>query len=579
MFRAHDQHLQVGLFDTLQQLPEKVRQRLESSWGSTFYREVFCRIDESPFAVLYSDEPSRPNIPINILVAADILKAGHGWSDEQLYDEIQFNLQVRYALGLWDISVVPFTLRSLYHFRQRLSRHMQEMGENLLDQVFAQVTDEQLQSLKLKTEHQRMDSVLVSSNIRQFSRLHLLVEIAQRVWRMLTAQDQAYYAELFEPYRQGTAGQYCYRLKGEEVAEHLATVGNMMHRLVSELEACYAEQPTYHMLRRVFHEHFVCMAGKTGESDSAPVRVKENDELSTGCLQSPDDWEATYRIKRDQEYRGYVANLTETCNPENELQLITKVQVAPNLTDDEDLGVEAVPDLKARLNLAALWTDGGYPGPDAEVIFRQYQVEHIPTNLRGCHPAPDRLGLAAFSWEIDEAGTPRTVCCPGRQEVSVRAGFAAGRFLCDFDRVLCETCRWADRCPAEPVKLRPARVLRVEHRQVQVARLRQRAAQARKPGNNWRAAIESTVRSVIHPFGGHAGKLPVRGQVRVTQMIIGSALMVNLRRIWRHEQQLTKDASKQALSLLLRGYWCLSSWFHKQLGRCFPNFTLRPEKA
>ena len=50
-------------------------------------------------------------------------------------------------------------------------------------------------------------------------------------------------------------------------------------------------------------------------------------------------------------------------------------------------------------------------------------------------------------------------------------------------------------------------------------------------GNNWRAAIESTVRSVTHPFVGQAGKLPVRGQIRVSQVLICSAPMVNLRRI------------------------------------------------
>jgi hypothetical protein len=29
--------------------------------------------------------------------------------------------------------------------------------------------------------------------------------------------------------------------------------------------------------------------------------------------------------------KGCVANLTETCDPQNEIQLITKVQVAPNM--------------------------------------------------------------------------------------------------------------------------------------------------------------------------------------------------------------------------------------------------------
>jgi hypothetical protein len=225
MFRENNQHVQFDFFDPFQQMRLKMRQRLEASWAGTFYREVSCRIDQRPFAVLYSDQPSRPNTAVNVLVGAEILKAGFGWSDEELYDEVQFNLQVRYALGLRDASVNPFELRTLYNFRQRLSRHMQESGENLLEQVFVQVTEEELASLELKTGHQRMDSVLMSSNIRQMSRLHLLVEVVQRVWRMLAEADQAHYTLVFEPYLQDTAGQYCYRVKAEDVAEHLTAIG------------------------------------------------------------------------------------------------------------------------------------------------------------------------------------------------------------------------------------------------------------------------------------------------------------------------------------------------------------------
>ena len=43
--------------------------------------------------------------------------------------------------------------------------------------------------------------------------------------------------ELFEPYLQGTAGQYCYRVKADEVPEHLTALGQLMYRLVRELEA------------------------------------------------------------------------------------------------------------------------------------------------------------------------------------------------------------------------------------------------------------------------------------------------------------------------------------------------------
>jgi hypothetical protein len=574
MFRENNDHVQFDFFDPFQQMGKKMRQRLEASWAGSFYREIFCRIDETRLPMLYSDQPSRPNAAINVLVGAEILKAGFGWSDEELFDHLQFNLQVRYALGLRDITVTPFELRTVYNFRKRLSRHMQESGENPLEQVFVQVTDEQLASLELKTGHQRMDSVMVTSNIRETSRLHLLVEVVQRVWRMLTEADQSYCASVFEPYLRGTAGQYCYRVKADEVAEHLAVIGRLMHDLARELEARYAEQLTYRMLQRVFDEHFGLVAGEEAELNQ--VRMKTGEELSACSLQAPNDWEATYRVKRGEGHQGYVANLTETCDPEKEVQLITQVQVAPNTTDDQQFVVEGLSDLKVRTDVEALWTDGGYDGSDAEEIFQQEQVEHIPTNIRGRRTAPDRLGLETFSWEIDENGMPLTVKCSGEQQAQVKTGRKAERFIARFGQAGCETCAFAEACPARPLKRHAGRWLNVSRRQVQVALLRQRAAQTRGAGNNWRAAVESTVRSVTHPFGGQASKLPVRGQVRVTQVRICSALMVNLRRIWRHEQQLAQKKSQEAASSLSRCCLRLRSWFHMLKLHRFSDFAPAP---
>ena len=51
------------------------------------------------------------------------------------------------------------------------------------------------------------------------------------------------------------------------------------------------------------------------DTDTGQIRAKTGGELSASSLQSPDDWEATCREKRGQGYRGYVANLTETCDP------------------------------------------------------------------------------------------------------------------------------------------------------------------------------------------------------------------------------------------------------------------------
>jgi hypothetical protein len=84
---------------------------------------------------------------------------------------------------------------------------------------------------------------------------------------------------------------------------------------------------------------------------------------------------------------------------------------------------------------------------------------------------------------------------------------------------------------------------------------------------------------VTHPFGGQAGKLPVRGQIRVSQVLICSGLMVNLRRIWRYEQQLARQKSQEVLSLLSRGWLRLRSSFHVQPVRRSLNFVLVPAKT
>jgi hypothetical protein len=73
-------------------------------------------------------------------------------------------------------------------------------------------------------------------------------------------------------------------------------------------------------------------------------------------------------------------------------------------------------------------------------------------------------------------------------------------------------------------------------------------------GRNLRAAIEATVRQVKHPFP--ASKLPVRGRFRVTCMVIGSAMITNVRRIQRYleariklENELKKAQKEQECSL------------------------------
>jgi len=106
-------------------------------------------------------------------------------------------------------------------------------------------------------------------------------------------------------------------------------------------------------------------------------------------------------------------------------------------------------------------------------------------------------------------------------------------FLAVFGET-CAACVERARCPVVQRKRLGEWVLRFTTEALQRAERRRRSRQHREGGRNLRAAVESTVRSVKHPFAG--GKAPVRGRFRVACMVIGSAAVVNVRRLHRFWQ-------------------------------------------
>jgi hypothetical protein len=523
MFQKNDSHRQQTFLSGLNELPEKLQKRLEQSWSGEFYQNIFMHIEEEAYAVLYADIPSRPNVPVNMLVGLEILKAGHGWSDEEMYENACYNVQVRHALGLRNLGEGYFGMRTIYTFRERLVKQMQEKGENLLEQTFEQITDKQLEKFSLKTNRQRIDSTQIASNIREMSRLQLLVEVVQRVHRMLNEAEQAQWANDFEPYLKGTSAQYTYHLKGKEAHRpHLQAIGKLMGRLATDLAADYQTHQTYQILSRVFKEHF---------SQSADgIDPKNGQELEASNLQSPDDLSASYRHKRDEGYVGYVANITETSHEENDFQLILKVQVAPNTTDDAKMLAEIVPELKHKHGLEVMDADGAYGSPAVDEVMTEHKVDLHQTALRGRQPQEGSFNLADCEIERDpDDHTLLKVTAPDGTDLKVEPGRKAHRYIL--------------RTP--PTDTAPPVSHYISKQDVAVALRRQRCLAPNPDGKNPRAAIEATIGAIKRPFGND--KLPVRGKFRMLSMVIGSAAMVNLRRIHRFEAEKRRKAQQLML--------------------------------
>ena len=279
-------------------------------------------------------------------------------------------------------------------------------------------------------------------------------------------------------------------------------------------------------MKRIFSEHF-----NPTEND---IHLKENKELSSDSLQSVDDLEASFRTKGGENYKGFVANVSETCSSENDVQLITNIQVEPNNVDDDQMLANALPELIERTDLNKLRVDGGYGGEDSDkVLSERPSFVFIQTAIRGAKPDPNNFHLSDFDVEQDERGEPTQITCPHGETVDVQIARTTGR-QARFGSEICSTCPFQKdgKCKAKPQKRDPRYLFSFTVKELQAAKRRKIYLEHKDDRENPRAAVESTVRSVKHPF--RAGKLPVRGQFRATSMLIASALYVNMRRIWRH---------------------------------------------
>lgn len=541
MFRQNEEHRQQSFYSAENQLPKKLRARLRESWAETFYRELFCRIDETLFAALYSEEASRPNSPINVLMGAEILKNGFGWSDEELYDEVCFNLQVRHALGLHELTAEVFVLRTLYYFRQRVRDYAEKTGVNLIEKVFEQVTDSQLEAVKIATGWQRMDSTQMLSNLAKMTRLGLLISILQQVHQGLPASRQAQWAERWQFYLEKRPHQVCYRIAATEVDDHLVIIGQELCAVEAELAQGRDEDETLKLVRRVLGEQYIREAG--GE-----VTLRPEKEVPSDSLQSPHDPDATYRVKGGAVYcGGYVVNVSETADPQNPVQLITDLQVEPNRADDAQLLKQSLDNQVARgIEVKQVTTDGGYTGPQGQAACDAHGVSLRATRMRGgCPTSSKQWSYDRYVWEHDSEGTPVAVTCPADHRANLFPGRGKGCFLARFDAERCAACQsFRGLCRVKAGK-RVGPTLYVQRRRIESAQRRQRLCPQDGP---IRTLVESTVRSLKRAFPG--SKLPVRGLVRARMVLYPAALMVNLRRLHRHFEEKTEEVTEEIATFL-----------------------------
>jgi len=514
MFRKNTSHHQPSLFGIASQLSEAKLEKLRKSKEYDFYRFVFCQINEKDFSVLYSDSCSRPNAPVNSLISSIILMYRNNWTTEELFDRIDFDLLTRTALGLDTLDNTPFCPATFFNFQNRLLSHFVSTGQNLIEGVFDSLTKEQLKKLKIKTNIQRSDSFMAMSNIRSYSRTQLLIEMLIRLHRVLSDEDKLRFKELLDPFTKQSSGQYIYNLQRGSIPHEQEKLAQLYHKLYEALKDSYKDIEVFSVFERVYTEHFTIVDNK--------ITVKPGKELNGSTLQSPDDIDATYRKKRDSHYKGQSVNVTETANPDNELNLITDVAVYSNNTDDSKILNERLePIIEKTPDLKELHTDGAYGSEDNDKKMEELEITHVQTAVRG--------RKAEVSMEIEEVSDGQyTVKC---QHQSVSSQKTKTRHRACFDLEICKQCSLSRSCPAKQQS--DNRTYYFDRSDYLLGKRNRNIRSLPPERQKIRPNVEATVKEFTKPLN-HKGKLRVRGLFKTMVYAHAMAISINFGRVWRH---------------------------------------------
>ena len=510
MFKVNNQP-NLFSFET-QLLDSEQKALLEKTPEKAFYNLVFCNIKEDDYRALFSNNGSRPNVAVNILISALILKERKSWSYDELTASIMFDLRTKVALGLSDINNKPFSRATIFNFQNRLSDYEQLTGINLLEKTFDNLTSSQLKKLKIKTNIQRSDSGLISSNIKKYSRVQLLIEVLLRMSRLFDDSDKDILSAQIKPYSKLGSQQYVYGLKSSDLTHELKKLGELYHKVYQYIAIKYSDTDEFRIFQRAYNEHFTVTEGK--------AQVKDNKELNSSMLQSPDDEDATYRKKRDQESKGFTINATETANPENSIQLVTDIAVNKNNIDDSkiledrtDKIIEKTPDLEE------LHTDGGYGSEGVDKKMEDNNITLITTAVRGRESKVEKTII-----QNPENEQQYTVKCPYQETNSIPT---KKRNKAIFDTNRCNGCPLKEECSI--FKLNG--IFYFTHSDYLKNTRNNNIYKIPKERRKIRPNVEATIKE----FKGktQAGKLKVRGIFKASLFAFAMGISINFGRIYR----------------------------------------------
>ncbi|MCG9341809.1 transposase [Staphylococcus aureus] len=364
------------------------------AWHNQFYELVTSKIDESVFKPLYAEgNMGAPTKGICRIIGMMAYKEGCGCSDRELERAVDFDLQLRSALGLFSLEDQAPSINAYYHFRKLLAEHEKETGVDLLEKCFSSLSGLQMKRFNISGRSVRMDSKLIGSNIAWYSRYQIVHETLRIESKSLVGRLPARLRGEVEAILSEEAKKTVYESDQKTIESKFEKMGRVIYEVIKSLKL------TSGLLHRVFYEQYSLVrdADENGKP-KGPKRAepKPKEEISAASVQNPHDPDAEYRRKKDQKVKGYSTNITETVDDagEGKPSIIVGVQVEGATAADNSYTAAAIgkAESAAGEKVDTLYCDGAYQGPETRAYAEENGIEMVTSGIQG---KPSRYELEA----------------------------------------------------------------------------------------------------------------------------------------------------------------------------------------
>ena len=497
---------QNRLFDSFNPVLTAQTQRLLlDDWPGVFRHVILELMPAEQLGGHLHATMGRPSKELYSMAGLLLLMELMDWTKQEAMYEYCFNMAVHYALNLEPVAQ-DLSVRTLERYIVRFEE------EELASKVMHDVSVHLIKLLDIKIDQQRLDSTHVFSNMASFGRTRLMGVAIKRFLTQLKRHGSKAYELLDEQLRKryepgvnqlfaGTKkDSESRRLLRQQVAEDMYL---LIRRFADTAE--HAGRGTYKAMERIFyeqcevHEEKVCVKKKTGGN----------------VIQNPSDMDATYDGHKGP---GYQVQISETCHPDNEVQLITCALPQTAVEPDSTATSEVLDSLEeSELLPREMFADTHYCSDENIQAAANRGVELVGPVQCGSLADKDVDHLNVDDFNVDEQ-TEEVVCCPaGHKPASSIHDKQTGKTKTVMPSSTCSQCEFRKECPVE--KCRDGYCLYHTAKQRRLAgRRREEATDVFRDRYRIRGGIEGTNSGLKRRTG--LGRLRVRGQPRMFRSIL-----------------------------------------------------------